>query len=375
MMKPLSGTTVVEMTTMIAGPAAGAQLADFGAEVIKIEPEKGDIFRSVLGKMGLKNGAAHKSSPLFASINRGKKSAILSREAILSLLGQADVLLVNIRTKSLEKQLGTTLENLRKAYPKLIICVISGYGLDNQTPGYDSSAFWARSGLAQAFTADHPKYGVPEQHRVPPSLPGGVGDIACGMAAVNGILAAIIQREKTGQGSIVSASLLRTGAWLNSNSLTTYLSFGKTFSRSRNHPINPLYNLYKSSDGVWFTLLGFDSSRHWPAIQKLAGISDPKFETAASRSKHSGDLVAVLDSYFQKQSFDELSAKLTSLGVWWETVQTPSKVVQNDPHLFCNSGDQLPVLKTPVDITGANISPSGPSPSLGQHTNAVSSKL
>ena len=374
-MKPLSGITVVEITTMIAGPAAGVQLADFGADVIKIEPEKGDIFRGVLGSMGLKKGEEHKRSPLFASINRGKKSVVISKEESLALLKQADVLLVNIRTNSLEKQLGMTVEELSKVYPRLVICIISGYGLNNQTPGYDSGAFWARSGLAQAFTADHPKYGTPLDQRIPPTLPGGVGDIACSMSAVNGILAALLQRGKTGKGSIISASLLRTGAWLNANALATYLAFGKTFARARSHPINPLYNNYRTRDNVWFVLLGVDSNRHWPAVKQLTNITKAKYDTAQLRAKYSGDLVAELDCYFSSKDFSELSTKLSSLGIWWETIQKPSQVVENDKHLFYNSGNKIPVIKTPIDIIGQQMTTTGPAPQIGQHTNTITAKL
>jgi len=267
MPKPLANINVVELTTTVAGPAAGAMLADYGATVVKVEPKQGDSFRNIMGAIGAAAQAtAFKKSPFFYCINRGKMSVVLDlksqhgRAQLHTMLELADVFISNNRQPALAK-LGLDADSLRKRHPHLVVCAMTGYGRtgpDAALPGYDVGVFYARSGLANAFHASHPKYGDPTA-LFPPSLPAGAGDMVTSMSAVTGICAALVDKQRTGQGRIVETSLLRSGLWTNMWALQSTLHTGRPFlARARTSRFNPALNSYRAGDGKVFWLLGME---------------------------------------------------------------------------------------------------------------------
>ena len=203
---PLRGVKVVELGVWVAGPAAGGILADWGADVVKIEPPRGDPARTFRRMLG-----GHlPTNPVFELDNRSKRSIAIDlstepgRQVAVELIDGADVFLTNIRMSALERAgLGESI--LRARNPRLVYAIVTGYGLDGpdaDRPAYDIAAYWARSGLAAALTP--PGGALPFQR-------GGMGDHSVGMTAAGMVSAALFARDRTGQGDLVSASLLRQG--------------------------------------------------------------------------------------------------------------------------------------------------------------------
>src|SRR5215216_3230884 len=205
----LDGVRVVELTAWVAGPAAAGVMADWGADVVKVEPAGGDPQRHVFGAIGVREQVA---VPPFELDNRGKRSIVLDlraesgHEAMEQLLGRADVFVTNLRVAALAR-LGLDPVSVRERHPSLIYGIITGYGLegpDAHRPGYDVGAFWARSTLASS---------VVPRGQLPPAIRGGLGDHVTGMTLAGGICGALFDRERTGHGHLVSTSLLRAGLY------------------------------------------------------------------------------------------------------------------------------------------------------------------
>ncbi|MEZ6024138.1 MAG: CoA transferase, partial [Hyphomonadaceae bacterium] len=205
----LTGLKIVEYATYIAAPGAGGVMADWGADVIKVEPPGGDPIRMFFASVGVEEAA----NPVFDMDNRGKRGIVLDtaqaggRDALLKLVDGADVFLTNVRPGGL-KRAGLDPEALMARNPRLVYATLTGYGLegpDADRPGMDSAAFWARSGLAAMF---RPKGGDPVQLRT------AFGDHVASLAIVGGVLAALHERQSTGKGRLVDASLLRVAHYV-----------------------------------------------------------------------------------------------------------------------------------------------------------------
>ena len=206
----LAGLRVVELGVWVAAPSAAALLADWGAEVIKVESPTGDPMRNVFGSLGI---GGDLPNPAFALDNRGKRSVVLDlrqpegRRHLEELLATADVFVTNLRPDALDK-LDLEAEATVARHPHLVYCSISGYGLrgeDRNRPTYDIGAFWARSGLSSQMA---------DENGNPLNARGGIGDHITGLAALSGILAAVLEQRQTGSGRVVEVSLLRTGAYV-----------------------------------------------------------------------------------------------------------------------------------------------------------------
>ncbi|HEX4431368.1 MAG TPA: CoA transferase, partial [Frankiaceae bacterium] len=239
--KPLAGVRVVELAVVIAGPAAAAMLGDWGADVVKVEPHAGDPHR------------ANTQTAYFELDNRNKRSICLDlklevgREILLRLLEDADVFVTNLRPAALA---GLRLDyaTLTERFPRLVYASITGYGqAAPEKAGYDIGAFWSRAGIALALT--------PEGDAPPVSRPG-LGDHPTGLAMVAGIAGALFQRERTGQGSLVETSLLRTGLYVLGSDLVVQMAGDRPVRGLRRALYNPLLACYQSQDGKWFWLLG-----------------------------------------------------------------------------------------------------------------------
>lgn len=246
---PLSGYKVIELATVVAAPTAGRLLAEYGAEVIKIEMPSGDPLRSIgeMHSMPADDG----NNPMFDIFNTGKKLISLNAKTemghrlLMELLGQADVLITNTRMQSLEK-LGLGYGTLKEKFPRLVYAHFSGFGLtgpQKDRPGYDTTAFWMRTGAVTDWMAEP---GFP----VRPSY--AFGDIASASYFLNGILMALIAREKTGHGTLVSTSLYNSGIWMNATSVVNVQpQYGRVYPNGRYDPWNPFSDYYLCADGVW----------------------------------------------------------------------------------------------------------------------------
>lgn len=381
-MGPLTGYRVVELGVWVAGPAAAGLLADWGADVVKIEPPAGDPMRGVFRVTA---GRDDPRNPPFDLDNRGKRSVVLDlrsddgRELGMRLVERADVLVTNLRPDALER-IGFDHAALRERFPRLVYCSITGYGLegaDRSRAGYDIGAFWARSGMASLHT-------LPDDAPLPNR--GGLGDHVTGLAALSGILAALLERERTGQGRLVETSLLRTGMYTLGWDLNIQLAYGKLEGPvARTERRTPLINCYRASDGGWFWLLGLEGDRHFPgvarAVERPDLLDDERFATARERARHASALVAELDAAFATATRDEWAARFAEHDVWWAPVQTPAEVVA-DPQAVAagafvdvpdGAGGTTRHVAGPVGF-GTPLAP-GPVPALGQHTDEVLREL
>lgn len=325
----LDGVRVVEMGLWVAGPAAGGVLADWGAEVIKIEPPKGDPMRSLFGAL---SGSKETRCPPFDLYNRGKRSVALDvntpegRDLAERVIASADVFLTNFRPGFLER-VELDHKHLREAYPHLIYASLTGYGLegpDRDAPGFDVAAFSARGGVADRSTPPGD---------APTTLAGGMGDAVTGMTTVAAILAALLARGRTGEGQLVSTSLLRTGAYCIGMELSTRVALGKLAPPpSRVRPQNPLMNSYADRDGAWFWLMGAEADRHWPGIKAAADdprLDEERFATARGRRKSGADLVVILDEAFARRTRAEWAEVFAEHDVWWTPVNTAADLIED----------------------------------------------
>jgi len=323
----LEGIRVIEMATYIAAPGAGGILADWGAEVIKVEPLSGCPMRNFFKSVGVDH---LKGNPVFDLDNRGKRSVALNTatpegvEAIKRLVKDADVFLTNVRPGGLERA-GLDYESLKKVNPKLVYATVSGYGLqgpDRDRPGFDMAAFYARSGLGAITT---PKGQEPAPLRT------AVGDHTTSMATTAGILGALLERQRTGKGRLVEASLLRTGIYALGSDMSIQLKFGKLGStKSRHEAINPLNNFFKTSDGIWIAIIPRQGSVDWDAICKAIGqpkmIEDPRFKSSRDRRANGTELVDILDAAFAQHDLEYWTKALDEQDMVWAPMMPPADV-------------------------------------------------
>lgn len=376
----LEGLKVVELATYIAAPGAAGIMADWGAEVIKIEPPRGDPMRQFFHTLG----AEQDFNPVFELDNRGKRGIVLdiakpaAREAAIRLVRESDVFLTNIRPQAL-KRAGMDWESLRKANPRLVYCSLTGYGLqgpDADKPGMDVASFWSRSGVG-AITA--PK-GVD-----PFLLRTGMGDHICSLATVSAILAAVYERQNTGQGRLVETSLMRTGVYAISSDMAIQLSLGRLAStRSRENAVQPLANFFRTADGRWVNLVVRQGGHDWPGIAAAAGkpelVDDPRFNSSRARRENGPALVGELDAAFATMTYEQVAAGLDANDITWAPYQTPREVTE-DPQAhaagcFVEAANGKGLAPAgPARFPGADDGPKGPAPHLGQHTEEVLSEL
>jgi crotonobetainyl-CoA:carnitine CoA-transferase CaiB-like acyl-CoA transferase len=373
---PLQGVKVIEMGVWVAGPAATGLMADWGADVIKVEPPTGDPQRFVFGALGV---ADQKGVPPFEIDNRGKRSVVLDLrndadlQTMFALLEDADVFVSNVRPAGLAR-MGLDPDSLTKRFPRLIYGQLTGYGAtgpDVDKAGYDIGAFWSRSGLAHTTVA-------PDE--LPPAIRSGQGDHTTGLSMAAGVLAALFDRERTGKGRVVSTSLLRTGIYTLGWDVGVYLRFGKRQSTksSRKNPA-PQMNCYRCADGRAFWLLGMEADRHFPGLLKAIGreelASVENFKNARARSINAGEFIAVLDEHFATQDYAYWTAQFDTNDVWWAPLNSIADAVA-DPQVIASGAfvdmtpqpDEAPyrAVNSPVDFS--DYTPTyGPVPNLGEH--------
>jgi crotonobetainyl-CoA:carnitine CoA-transferase CaiB-like acyl-CoA transferase len=379
---PLAGVRVVELGVWVAGPAAGGILADWGADVVKIEPPAGDPARQFQAMLG----GDVPFNPPFELDNRSKRSIVVDlaapggRALALELLARADVFLTNIRLDALER-LGLDAPTVHALAPRLVYAVITGYGLagpERDRAAYDIGAFWARSGLVGLLTKPGGE---------PPFQRGGMGDHGAGMTLAAGICAALVARARTGEGQVVATSLLRHGMYTIGFDLNTALRFGQSIGTpTRDTMTNPAINCYRDRDGRWFWLIGLEGDRHWPDLCRAVGrpewIDDERFATARARRSNVRELIPALDTVFATRTRDEWGERLDRENMWWAPVQTPEELL-GDSQAWAGGGFvEVPdadgtatMINTPVDFVGTPAAPRAMPPTLGQHTDEVLAEL
>jgi crotonobetainyl-CoA:carnitine CoA-transferase CaiB-like acyl-CoA transferase len=379
------GLRVVELGVWVAAPAAGALLADWGADVIKVEPPTGDPMRNAFGSIGVGEDFPN---PAFAQDNRGKRSVVLDlrhaedRARFEELLARADVFLTNLRPDALDG-LGLEPHATVGRHPRLVYCSVSGYGLrgaDRNRPAYDIGAFWARSGLSVQLANNE---GVPLNAR------GGIGDHISGLASLAGLLAGVLEQRQTGRGRVVEVSLLRTGTYVLGWDLSLQETVGKVAkAEARESNQTPLMNSYRTKDGRWFFFTGLEAGRHIaPELRALGRedlLDDPRFADATALRRNRAEVIAVLDEILAAETLATWAERFDRAGVWWAPAQGPADVLA-DPQLAANDGllelrDEAGAtvgrsINGPISFSDLPVQPAAPAPRLGEHTAEVLAEL
>lgn len=380
---PLEGVTVVELGVWVAGPAAAAILADWGADVVKIEPPTGDPGR-MFGRM---LGLDLETNPPFELDNRSKRSVVLDlateegRRFALELLSDADVFVTNIRPQALQR-LGLDFHSVAADNPRLVYGLITGYGEagpDADRAAYDVAAFWSRGGVADLLT---------RPGDTPPFQRGGMGDHMAAMTLSAAICAALLARDRTGAGQLVTTSLYRQAAYTVGFDLNTYLMTGHLIAIGQRESMgNPCMNNYTASDGRRFWIVGLEGNRHWPALCRVVGrpewLTDPRFLDARRRAANAVELIAELDEIFSTKPLDEWAEVFASEpDFFWSPINTIEDVAADEQfHAAGGIVDvpdreaAVPMVATPADFHGTHWVPRSIAPRLGEHTDEVLAEL
>jgi crotonobetainyl-CoA:carnitine CoA-transferase CaiB-like acyl-CoA transferase len=377
-----SGLKVVDFASFIAGPSAAVILSDFGADIVKVEPPKGEMWR--IGQKIPPQPYSDVPYP-FHLANRNKRSLALdlkSPEAgkiLERLVKWADVFIVNTPHPA-RKKLGLEYEDLAKWNPRLIYADVTGYGEkgpDAGLPGFDLTAFWARSGLL-SMTRDA---------GAPPTWPvAGSGDNATAVALYAAIATALYRRERTGKGSYVTTSLLASGIWSASVFIQAALAGANFYGlHDRAHPANAALNVYRSSDGTWFLLVVTPDKI--PAVLKAMGrenlLTDPRFSDPAKLAENRPQLTAMLDEIFGSQPMSHWNEVFSGVHVTFGAVREPKEVI-NDPQLRANdivvplegAGDKLILtINSPIQAHGVSKVPAKRAPKIGEHNEEILQEL
>jgi crotonobetainyl-CoA:carnitine CoA-transferase CaiB-like acyl-CoA transferase len=373
--QPLRGVRVLEFAHWMAGPLAGGLLADWGADVVKVEPPGGEPMRTIFSRMGARAGTPNAA---FTLANRGKRSLVLDikdetgRAAFERLLAQADVLLTNLRPDALER-LGLGACEVRERHRRLVYCTVSAYGWggpDQDRPGYDIAAFYGRTGVAHEITT---------AGTAPPALLQGIGDAFTAMTAASGILAALMERQQTGRGRFVEASLLRTGMWALGGELGQQALGGHPKPpKPRELSRTPMYNSYRTQDGRWFFLVGVEARRHLPAVLRAIGredlVDDERFKDARSIGTNAAELIRLFDQAFTSRPMAFWAAQLDRHEVWWAPIQTPEEVLDDRQAAATGAWVEIEGCKSvdaPVRFDFVHRGTAPRAPDTGEHTAQV----
>lgn len=336
---PLEGIRVIELASVVAAPTAGRILAHFGAEVIKIEAPSGDVLRKVgdMHWLPIEDG----NNPLFDLFNSGKQLMAIDlknpsgMQVLMRLLEQADVFLTNTRMRSLEK-MGLDYESIKQRFPKLIYAHFSGFGLtgpDRDRPGYDTTAFWMRTGACGDAV-------LPGDFPARPSY--AFGDIATAGYFLSGILTALLGRERSGHGTLVETSLLNSGIWMNTPYVVnTQAAYGHRLPEGRYEPWNPFSDYYLCRDGKYICPIAklYPKDRFMMAeIFEMPELAeDPDLATISSMKKSGKEpaVVQKLEQAIAKKDSEEWIRIFLEHDIPYETVRQISDIV-NDEQAWAN---------------------------------------
>ena len=377
-----TGLKVVEMASFIAGPSAAVILSDFGADVVKVEPPAGELWRT-----------GHKIPPQpqskdaypFQLANRNKRGITLdlkspsAPQVLERLVKWADVLIVNTPHPA-RKRLKLEYEDVAQWNPRLIYADVTGFGEkgpDADLPGFDITAYWARSGLL-SLTRDA---------GMPPTWPvAGSGDNATAVGLYSAIVTALYRRERTGKGSYATISLFASGVWSASVFIQAALCGANFFGlHDRKHPANAALNVYRASDDIWFVLIVTPDKL--AAVAKAIGradlLTDPRFSDPAKLMQNMPQLTAILDEMFGSQPMAHWHEVFSGAHVTFGVVRGPQQVV-NDPQLKANdivvplegAGENLKfTVSSPMQIHGVAKVAARRAPEIGEHNEEVLTEL
>src|SRR5215468_8204439 len=377
-----SGLKIVDFASFIAGPSAAVILSDFGADVIKVEPPTGDVWRH--GHQIPPQPQAKDAYPWHLA-NRNKRGITLDLKSpdaqivLQQLVTWADVFIVNTPHPA-RKKLKLEYDDVVQWNPRLIYADLTGFGEkgpDAALPGFDITAYWARSGLL-SMTRDA---------GAPPTWPvAGSGDNATAVGLYSAIVTALYRRERTGEGAHVTTSLLAEGIWSASVSIQAALCEAKFFGlHDRRHPANAAMNVYRAKDNTWFVLIVTPDKLE--AVAKAIGRpdlhTDPRFSDPAKLMANMSELTAILDEVFGTEPMAHWYEVFSGVHVTFGAVRGPEEVI-NDPQLRANdiivslegAGGKLnSTISSPIQVHGVTKVAARRAPKIGEHNEEVLQQL
>ncbi|WP_198653783.1 CaiB/BaiF CoA transferase family protein [Actinocorallia populi] len=342
MFLPMQGVRVVEVAQFTFVPSAGAVLADWGADVIKIEhAERGDAQRGLIKVYGRATASDDTTfAPIMDGPNRGKRSLGLSLEKpeavpiLHELIRGADVFLTNFLPGA-RKRLGIDLDDVRAINPEIIYASGTSFahsGPEADSGGYDGTAFWARGGSADSITP-------PGEDHIIQQPVGAFGDNIGGMTIAGGIAAALLARSRGLGAPSVDISLLGVAAWANQLNVNMALMAGGPLPKHDPRAgtrTNPLSNMYRTSDDRWLSLVMLQPGRYWPEFTERIGrpelAADPRFDSAANLMANAAEAIAILQEEIGRRTKDEWVKAFDGMEGQWAVAQTTYEV-GHDPAL------------------------------------------
>jgi crotonobetainyl-CoA:carnitine CoA-transferase CaiB-like acyl-CoA transferase len=377
-----SGLKVVDLASFIAGPSAAVILSDFGADVIKVEPPSGDLWRH--GHQIAPQPQAKEAYPWHLA-NRNKRGITLDLKSpgaqlvLEKLVKWADVLVVNTPHPA-RKKLKLEYDDVARWNSRLIYADLTGFGEkgpDANLPGFDITSYWARSGLL-SMTRDA---------GAPPTWPvAGSGDNATAVGLYSAIVTALYRRERTGQGAYVTTSLLAEGVWSASVSIQAALCEAKFYGpHDRANPANAAMNVYRAADDTWFVLIV--TSDKLADVVKAIGrpdlLTDPRFSDPAKLAANRPQLTAILDEVFGAQPMAHWYDVFNAVHVTFGAVRGPQEVI-DDPQLRLNDivvplegagGKLTSTISSPIQVHGVAKVSARRAPDIGEHNEEVLKQL
>src|ERR1700723_1620146 len=373
------GLKVLDCASFIAAPAAATVLSDFGADVIKIEPPgQGDPYRNLTNLPGYP-ASPHNFAWMLESRNKKSLALDLSKAegkgVLHRLAAEADVFITNF-PPAVRERLGMTYAKLAPLNTRLVYASFTGYGEKGEEankPGFDSNAYWARSGLMDLVRAD--------LDTTPARSVAGMGDHPCAMALYGAIVTALYKRERTGQGSHVSSNLMANGIWAASVLAQAKLC-GAKFSerRPRERALNAVTNHYQCRDGRWLILSLLNEDRQWPTLARCLGradlIRDAGFVTKPDRHARSLELIKIFDEIFATRDLAEWRKILDGNGLVFgvigilDDIPNDRQMIENDV-LLPFEGDSMLTVNSPIWIDGSQKTQPRHPPGVGEHSDEV----
>ena len=389
---PLEGYRVLDFSTYAAAPVCAMTLADWGADVIKVESLFGDAFR--LFGFIMRCPIAENDNIQFELDNRNKRGIALDlktpegQEIIQRLLKGTDVLVTNYRPKAL-KGISLDYEALAGKYPRLVYAYLNGYGdkgPEKDKPGFDLAAYFARSGILVE---------VPEPGSDPIPPLAGFGDHPTGTFLAGGICAALLRREKTGKGCKVQTALFNAALWNLSLNIATANNNAHLpeeeqlkIKPSRKRPRTALMNTYRTKDDRWVTIMALEYDRYWKpfaesVIRRPDLVDDPRFKNQMAAFEHTVELAAIVEEEVGKITKDELVKRMAAADIVyevnqrWKELKDDIQAVENDfmvEHKM-PSGRKEWIVGNPVKFNGEKTSLRRYAPKLGEHNDEILSEL
>ena len=382
MTRPLDGVRVIEVAGWMAAPGAGAVLSDLGADVVKVEPLRGDPVRGVIRQPEVDPPF---DAP-FQMDNRGKRGIAVAldrpegQELVRRLCDGADVFLNNLLSRRQEK-FGLDPATLLARNSALVHATLTGYGLDGPDaarPGFDITTFFGRGGITHSIT---------EPGEQAPRARPAQGDHAAALAMVAAVLAALRLVERTGQGQVVDVNLLATAAWTMATDLSSTLVDGKDpLMLGRRRRRHALQESFRTSDDRW-VLLFMPEPHWWPKFCAVVGrpewVEDPRLATFDARLANMALVTDLMDEVLATRTLDDWGQLFDEAGLTWGPAATVREVAA-DPHSAAvgtfpevqhPSYGAFRTVAAPMRLRGQDLSPRGPAPDLGQHTREVLGEL